>query len=106
MRDGRVPESGRYRGRAGLPIIQAMESRRERVVLETDKYRITGDLTLPKEGYRSRVSEFLNHGDVQFIPLVNAEVEPLNGDPGFHRSFIAVARAHVLLAHQHGDEGA
>lgn len=81
-----------------------MESRLERIVLETERYRIVGDLRLPREGYRSRLSDFLNRGDVHFIPLVNAEVSPHNGDGGFHRSFIAVARTHVLLAHPHDDD--
>lgn len=80
-----------------------MESKLERIVLETDKYRIVGDLRLPREGYRSRLSDFLNHGDVHFIPLINAELRPHNGDPAFERSFVAVARTHVLLAHPHDD---
>ena len=41
-----------------------METRVERVVLETAKHRIVGDLTLPREGYRSRLSDFLNRGDL------------------------------------------
>ena len=53
-----------------------MESRVERVVFETDRHRIVGDLTLPKEGYRSRLSDFLNRGDLDFIPLVNVELSP------------------------------
>ena len=46
-----------------------MESRVERVVLETAHHRIVGDLTMPREGYRSRLSDFLNRGDLDFIPL-------------------------------------
>ena len=44
-----------------------MDSRTERVVLETDRHRIVGDLTLPKEGHRSRLSDFLNRGDLDFL---------------------------------------
>lgn len=80
-----------------------MENRVERVVLETARHRIVGDLTLPREGYRSRLSDFLNRGDLDFIPLVNAEIGPLNGaSPGRAagvRSFVAVARTHVQLAY-------
>jgi hypothetical protein len=75
-----------------------MESRIERVVLETDRHRIVGDVTLPREGYRSRLSDFLNRGDLDFIPVVNAELSPLNGGAPETRSFIAVARTHVQLA--------
>jgi hypothetical protein len=80
-----------------------METRVERVVLQTAQQRIVGDLTLPREGYRSRLSDFLNRGDLDFIPLVNAEIASLNGaQPGGAqgaRSFIAVARTHVQLAY-------
>jgi hypothetical protein len=78
-----------------------MESRVERVVLETDRHRIVGDLTLPKEGYRSRLSDFLNRGDLDFIPLVNVELSPVdaNGSEPEQRSFLAVARSHIQLAH-------
>jgi hypothetical protein len=75
-----------------------MENRVERVVLETDHHRIVGDLTLPREGYRSRLSDYLNAGDMDFIPLVNAELAPLNGGALETRSFIAVARTQVRLA--------
>ena len=68
------------------------------MVLETDRHRIVGDLTLPREGYRSRLSDYLNGGDVDFIPLVRAELTPLDGGSPESRSFIAVARTHVQLA--------
>lgn len=80
-----------------------MESKVERIVLETDRYRIVGDLTMPREGYRSRLSDFLNRGDLDFIPLVNAQIVPFDGGSGTGRSFIAVARTHVLLAYPHGE---
>ncbi len=75
-----------------------METRIERVVLETDRHRVVGDLRLPREGYRSRLSDYLNGGDQEFIPLVNAELTPLDGGAPETRSFIAVARTHVQLA--------
>ena len=75
-----------------------METRTERIVLETDRHRIVGDVTLPREGYRSRLSDYLNRGDLDFIPIVNAELEPLNGGAPESRGFIAVARTHVQLA--------
>lgn len=78
-----------------------METRVERVVLETDRYRIVGDLRLPSEGYRSRLSDYLNQGEVVFVPLVNAQLTPLDAGGGVEerRPFVAVARAHVQLAH-------
>jgi hypothetical protein len=80
-----------------------VETRIERVVLETARHRIVGDLTLPREGYRSRLSDFLNAGDLDFIPLANAEIGPLDdAAPGVaegSRAFVAVARTHVQLAY-------
>ena len=79
-----------------------METRVERVVMETDRHRIVGDLTLPREGYRSRLSDFLNRGDLDFIPLVNVEIESSNGHPEGdieQRPFMAVARTHIQLAY-------
>ena len=79
-----------------------MEMRTERVVLETPSHQIVGDLTLPREGYRSRLSDFLNRGDINFIPLVNAEIIPRGTSSEtetVNRDFIAVARDHVQLAY-------
>ena len=78
-----------------------MESRVERVVFETDRHWIVGDLTLPKEGYRSRLSDFLNRGDLDFIPLVNVEISSLDAqghDPEL-KPFMAIARGHIQLAY-------
>jgi hypothetical protein len=81
-----------------------MNTRTERVVLETDRHLIVGDLNLPREGYRSRFSDFLNQGNLSFLPLVDAEVRPLNGEGApQHREFLAVARTHVKLAYPHED---
>ncbi|HKJ35903.1 MAG TPA: hypothetical protein VKA36_04995 [Solirubrobacterales bacterium] len=81
-----------------------METRTQRVVLQTPSHEIIGDLTMPREGYRSRLSDFLNRGDVNFIPLVDAQITQRNGavngkGESITRSFIAVARDHVQLAY-------
>jgi len=76
-----------------------MENRVERVVLETGRHVITGDLTMPREGYRSRMSDFLNRGDLDFIPLTDVEIVPLAGGETERRHFTAVNRAHVQLAY-------
>jgi hypothetical protein len=77
-----------------------MDQRIERIVLETERHRIVGDLHLPREGYRSRISDYLNRGDSRFVALVNAEVESLNGDGETERrDFLVVARHHITLAY-------
>ena len=37
-----------------------MDLRLEPVTLETDRYRIEGSVTLPREGHRSRLSDHVN----------------------------------------------
>ena len=55
-----------------------METRVERVVLETARHRIVGDLTLPREGYRSRLSDYLNDPDREFMIVLEARVANLD----------------------------
>jgi len=81
-----------------------MENKVERIVVETDRHRIAGDLTMPREGYRSRLSDFLNRGDLDFIPLAGASISPLDGGAAVERAFVAVARSHIVLAHPAGDD--
>ena len=76
-----------------------MESRIERIVLETEASRIVGDLSLPREGYRSRLSDFLNRGELEFVPLVNVEISSLDGGTRYERGFAVVARRHIQLAY-------
>jgi hypothetical protein len=77
--------------------------RRERVVLETERYRIVGEVTLPAEGFRGRLSDLLNREGVHFIPLVNATISGRSGEQPEERPFIAVARDHIQLAYEFQD---
>ena len=76
------------------------ESRRERIVVETERYSIVGDVTLPAEGFHSRLSDLLNREGVHFIPLIDATITGHNGEPPQQRPFIAVARDHVQMAYE------
>ena len=75
-----------------------MDLREEQITLETDRYRITGALTLPREGYRSRLSDYVNQRDREFFAINDAVVTALDA-PEMTRnaSFLMVARAHVRL---------
>ena len=75
-----------------------METRIERIVLQTDRHRIVGDVTLPREGYRSRLSDYVNQRDREFFTLSAATVTELDA-PGQTRqaSFLMVGRSHVRL---------
>lgn len=78
----------------------AADTRTERVVLETSRFRITGAVTLPAEGVRTRLSDLLNAEGLSFIALINAELAPLDGGEPERREFVAVARDHVQLAYE------
>jgi hypothetical protein len=76
-----------------------LDLREEQVMLETDRYRITGALTLPREGYRSRLSDYVNQRDREFLTLSDARIEPLDGSGAQARTaaFLMIGRSHVRL---------
>ena len=82
-----------------------MDLREEKVVLETDRYRISGTLTLPREGYRSRLSDYVNQRDREFFTLSDATIEELDA-PGTSRSasFLMVGRSHIRVIAGEGFE--
>jgi hypothetical protein len=80
------------------PEIVQKERRVERVMFETDRHRIIGDVTLPPEGYQSRFSDSLNRPDVTFIPVVDAEVSSIMGGDVEHHPFLVVSKDHVRVA--------
>jgi hypothetical protein len=93
-----------------------MDNRQQRVMIETDRHRITGSITMPSGGFRSRLSDFLNHAEKEFIALTEAVVAPLDGDGAVERrefvvvgplegnggverrEFVVVGRQHIVLA--------
>ncbi len=76
-----------------------VDLRRERVAFETDHHRIEGSLVLPREGYRSRLSDYVNQRERDFFPLQDATIAPRD-DPERYRGvpFVMVARAHIRFA--------
>jgi hypothetical protein len=83
-----------------------MELRDARVSLETDHHLITGTLQLPRDGFRSRVTDYLNSKADEFLPVTDAEVAPRDR-PGEGRTvpFLAVAVRHVIIATDIGAAG-
>ncbi len=77
----------------------AVERRIERVVLETDRHLVVGDVTLPPEGYMSRFSDLLNNTETDFVALVDVEISPLEGGEIEKHPFLALGKAHVRVAH-------
>ena len=74
-----------------------MDHRLEKVTVETDRYRIEGNLTLPREGYRSRLSDYVNQRDRDFFAFQDATMTPLGGGEAQTVPFLMVARRHVVL---------
>jgi hypothetical protein len=75
-----------------------VEHRDERIVVETNRYRITGVLRLPRDGYRSRLTDYLNSSERTFVALTDVEVLPLEGGGVQKCPFLAVSLNHVVLA--------
>lgn len=76
-----------------------MDQRPTRILAETERYRITGVLYLPPDGYRSRLSDYLNTPEHSFLALTDVELTPLNegGPPERHR-FVALSLRHIVYA--------
>ena len=80
-------------------IVAAMDEAGRTVVLETDRHRITGQLRLPADGYRSRLSDYLNAPDRSFLALTDVRISPLDETGSEeHHDFVAVSTGHVILA--------
>ena len=75
-----------------------MHYRRLRVRLETERHAIEGTLQLPNEGYRSRMTDFLNSHDSDFLPITDAELTwPGHERPSERHSYLAVSVRHIVL---------
>jgi hypothetical protein len=76
-----------------------MEHREERIIVETSRHRISGLIRLPIDGYRSRLTDYLNASEREFLALTDVEVASL-GEPARveQRDFIALSLRHIVLA--------
>lgn len=77
---------------------RSIDHRRERIRVETVQHRIEGNVTLARDGFRSRVSDMLNASERDFLTLTDATVAPLDGGPSESHRFLAVARRHIVFA--------
>ena len=82
-----------------------MDLRRARVVVETERHRILGSVALPREGYRSRLTDFLNAAERDFLALTDVVMTRLDGtQETLEREFVAVSLRHVVLVMPIDDE--
>lgn len=83
-----------------------MQYRRERVRLETQRHIVEGTIQLPNEGYRSRLTDFMNARERDFVALTDVEIRPVSGFGELEQvDFLAVATRHVMLARELGSLG-
>ena len=81
-----------------------VQHRYERITLHTERHRITGTVTLARDGYRSRLSDLLNASEREFIAVTDAVIEPLDGlGVPTTPAFVAVHRRHIVFATPHGE---
>ena len=67
------------------------------MVVEIERYRIAGSLHLPAEGYRSRLSDYINQREAEFLPMTNCTITTLETQQEHAVPFILVARRHIRL---------
>lgn len=82
-----------------------MPIRKIRVQIETGRLRISGTLQLPTEGYRSRVTDYLNGHDSGFFALTDVEMTPFDGSPTETRDYVAVGARHIVTLAEVEDLG-
>ena len=81
-----------------MPDTAHMHFRRLRVRLETERHVVVGTLQLPNEGYRSRMTDFLNSHDSDFLPVTDAELTVRGGGaPAEQHEYLAVSVRHIVL---------
>ena len=55
-------------------------------------------MSLPKEGYRSRVSDHVNRRDQEFFTLLDCSLTPLDGsEGGWETPVLMLARRHIRM---------
>ena len=70
--------------------------KRERVILETARYRIDGEVMLPPEGYKSRLSDHLNDPNREFLIVLDALLTPLgDSEDAFSSAVLMIQRARI-----------
>jgi hypothetical protein len=80
-------------------MVIRVEHREERIEVETERYRIVGTLRLPRDGYRSRLTDYLNSSERTFLALTDVEFSRLDEDGHVaHRPFLALSLNHVVVA--------
>ena len=66
--------------------------------METDRYRVEGTPHSPREGYRSRLSDYVNRRDHDFFTIVDAELRAIDGSGrDWQAPVLMLARSQIRL---------
>ena len=74
-----------------------MDIRREHVIVEIERYRIQGSLHVPAEGYRSRLSDYMNQREAEFLPMTDCTITTTDTAHEREVPFLLIARHHIRL---------
>jgi hypothetical protein len=81
-----------------------MQTRLVKLQIETERHLIEGVVQLPHEGFRSRVTDFLNAHDDDFIPVTDATIRGHDGaGDGKRHEFLAVSVRHIVVVAEMGE---
>jgi hypothetical protein len=81
-----------------------VEQRPQEILAETDRYRVRGSLSMARDGYRSRLSDYLNAPERSFLALTDVELTPLEGGNPERYEFLALSVNHIVFAVEAGSE--
>jgi hypothetical protein len=71
----------------------------ERVVFETERQLVAGDLTLPPAGYKSRFSDALNRDELEFVSLTDVEITSLADGEVKQLPFLVLSKRQIQIAY-------
>ena len=76
-----------------------VDLRDERILVETNRLRITGLVSLPRDGYRSRLTDYLNASERTFMALTDVEITAIDNVRKTERcEFLALALSQIVFA--------
>jgi hypothetical protein len=79
--------------------VRSVDLRDERILVETNRFRITGLVSLPRDGYRSRLTDYLNASERTFMALTDVEITAIDSGGGVERcEFLALALSQIVFA--------
>lgn len=68
----------------------------KRIIIETDRYRIEGDITILQGSYRNSLAEYMANNSDEFLSMTNVELVSLDGSGrDWTSSFLFLNKRHI-----------